>query len=248
MDIAKWLKREMDRISERGQRTKNIEGLMKRLGKSLNHYYTYERGDVELTSDQVDICAEFFGVEPPLKKPNNNHRNDTAKENVVQLRASSHLRSSPAATVSSFANYPILGTVDAGAFREADSLSQVEGREIEGPLHTVYPNARRMAWEARGDSMNEAGIIDGSILIGVDFNEASGALANGMIVVVERNRDGLIERSVKIVAIYPDRVEFQPRSNNPAHKPIVQRYGDSDSHSPVEIRVLTVVHCVLRML
>lgn len=244
MDYGKWLKREMDRISERGGRTKNIAALTKRLKKSLNHYYTYERGDVPLTSDQIEICAEFFGVESPLKKKSN-ERHDSAvaaRNNVVPLR------STLPAPISEFTRYPILGVVDAGAFREADTMSQVERREIDGPVNDIYPNAARMAWESRGDSMNEAGILDGAILIGVDFQEAGGILTNGMTVVVQQDRGGLIERSVKAVAVYPDRIEFQPRSTNPIHKPIIYRNGEADNDNLIEVTVLTVVHCILKML
>lgn len=244
MDYGKWLKREMDRISERGERTKNIAALMHRLRRSLNHYYPYERGEVPLTSEQIEICAEFFGVESPLKrKAHERHDNGVAsRANVVPLR------SAIPAPISEFTRYPILGVVDAGAFREADSLSQVEQRDIDGPINDIYPNATRMAWESRGDSMNEAGILDGTILLGVDFQESGGILTNGMTVVVQQDRGGLIERSVKAVAVYPDRIEFQPRSSNPIHKPIIYRNGEADNDNLIEVTVLTVVHCILKML
>lgn len=229
MDYGKWLKREMSRISARGQKTKNIEALMKRLKKSTNHYYTYERNEIELTPKEIEICAEFFGVESPARQK----ASLAPPTNVIPFQPA------PAAAAHSI-DYPVLGIVDAGAFREADMMAQVEPRNIAGPPNTTYPHATPMAWEARGDSMNEAKIFDGTILLGVDFQQAGAVLTNDMIVVVQQNRGGLIERSVKAVAIYPDRIEFQPRSTNPLHKPFVYENGGDDGVS--EVTVLSVIH------
>jgi SOS-response transcriptional repressor LexA len=231
MDYGKWLKKEMTRISARGQKTKNIEALMKRLKKSTNHYYTYERGEIDLTPKEIAICAEFFGVEPPTKqKP-------SAETNVIPFH--------PPGVGSKTIEYPVLGVVDAGAFREADMLAQVDPRTVPGPANTAYPHAAPMAWEARGDSMNEAKIFDGTILLGVDFQQAGAVLTNDMVVVVQQNRGGLIERSVKAVAVYPDRIEFQPRSSNPLHKPFVYENGGDDGVS--EVTVLSIIHCTVNL-
>jgi SOS-response transcriptional repressor LexA len=135
-------------------------------------------------------------------------------------------------------SYPVLGVVEAGAFREADLINDVEPRMIEAYHDDVYPNARPMAWEVRGDSMNQLGIVEGMVVLGVDFQQAGGTLQNGTIVVVEQNRGGLIERSLKVVALYNDRTEFQPRSSNAIHKPIIYRNGNSPD---AEVRVLTLV-------
>lgn len=136
--------------------------------------------------------------------------------------------------------YPICGVVEAGSFREVDLVSQVEPASASLPRDSVYPNATPMAWEVRGDSMEQKALIDGTIAYGVNFQETGLPLQNGMIVVVEQNRGGLIERSIKAVAKFGDRIEFQPRTNNPIHRPIVYHNGDSLS-SDAEVRVLTLI-------
>ena len=63
-------------------------------------------------------------------------------------------------------------------------------------------------------------------------------LRDGMIVVVQRSRDGghFREWSVKQIAMFEDRVEFLPRSTNPRHKPIVvDRNHDADDGVAVEV-------------
>lgn len=139
---------------------------------------------------------------------------------------------------------PIDGYVEAGMFRDGDQLSQVE-RNFTTPRDSKYPNVKHMAYEVRGDSMNLAGILEGDTIIGVDFQETGRPLANGMKVVIEQNRDGLIERSLKVAMVYPDRVEFQPRSTNASHKPIVLMNKNKTSASK-QIRVLAIVRRITR--
>lgn len=227
VDIVKWMNREIDKIREPRGRTATVEALAKRLGIAKVTLYGRLRGETEFTTDEIIKAAEFFGVEPPIK-------GHLAPNNVVALR--------PAMSPDETIGYPVLGAVEAGAFREADMLSQVEPRTVQDVRDATYPNATPMAWEARGNSMNKEGIIDGTILIGVDFNEAGAPLRNDTIVVVEQNRGGMIERSVKAVVIFPDRIEFQPRSTDARHKPIVYKNGSHDDDALV--RILTVVRVI----
>lgn len=242
MDYAKWADREIDRIAEPRERTKTVEALAERLAMAKVTLYAYLRGQYKFNTTQVGIMAEFFGVETPAKGKQPNHVPNHAPSHSNHTQPSGNVISlhSSRAAVREWITYPVLGTVEAGSFREADMLAQVEPKEQPGPRLSSHPNATPMAWEAHGDSMNDEGIFDGTILFGVDFQEAGGALANDMIVVVEQNRGGLVERSVKAVAIFPDRTEFQPRSTNPIHKPIIYKNGNRDDN--VEVRILTVVH------
>jgi SOS-response transcriptional repressor LexA len=234
MDYAKWANKELDRIAEPRERTATVLALAERLGmKSKSTIYKYLEGERKFTTTQVDICAEFFGVESPARK-RDQQNGDNMRSNVVPMRSTA----SP--IDNEWITYDVLGVVEAGSWREADMLSQVEPRRAPGEKNTSYPNAKPMAWEAHGDSMNEEKIFNGTILFGVDFQDTGGILTNDMIVVVERSRGGMIERSVKAVAVFPDRTEFQPRSTNPIHKPFVYKNGHSDDDA--EVRVLTVVH------
>jgi SOS-response transcriptional repressor LexA len=226
MDYIRWFKKCIDETAEPREKTKVKKEVAERMGIALPTFHARLRGEGEFSTAELDRAAEYFGKESPARR--------RAQDNVVQFRPS--LSPANADTVS----YPILGAVEAGAFREIDLLSQVEPKSVEAARSTTFPNAKPMAWVAHGDSMNEAKIFDGMIILGVDFQDAGGVLTNNTIVVVEQNRGGLIERSVKVVAVYPDRTEFQPRSTNPVHRPIVYKNGNRDED--VEVRVLTVIH------
>lgn len=234
MDLVRWANQQIDRTAEPRGRTKVIIALAERIGISKPTLHTRLRGETKFSSEEVEKMAEYFGVESPVKGRRAPHFAVTAN-NVVSLHPPARATSSPDSI-----SYPVLGSVEAGAFREADLLSQTEPRTVQADRSASYPNATPMAWVAHGDSMNEAKIFDGMIVLGVDFQEAGGVLANNMIVVVEQNRGGLIERSVKAVAVFPDRTEFQPRSTNPIHKPIIYRNGNRDDD--IEVKVLTVIH------
>lgn len=232
MDYGKWANREIDRIAEPKGKTQLKALLADRLGIALSTLHARLRGDgAKFSSEEADKMAEVFGVESPVKT-NGPHR--TAPGNVVPLRPAA------ASATGEWIYYPVLGTVEAGAFREADMHSQVEPYSVPWRRSPIHPNATPMAWEAHGNSMNEEGINEGTILMGVDFNEAGGVLRNDMLVVVEQDRGGLIERSVKKVAIFPDRTEFQPRSTDPRHQPIIYKNGNHDEG--IAVRILTVVH------
>ena len=230
-DRAKWMNQQIDRLKEPRGRTATVEALAERLGIAKVTLYGRLRGETEFTTDEMIKGAEFFGVEPPIKVAGHTR----PAGNVVPIRPA---RLPP--NFNEWVEYPVLGVVEAGAFRESDMLSQVEPRTFPGERNRTYPNATPMAWEVRGDSLDDMSIIEGTILVGVDFNEAGGVLVNDKIVIVEQDRGGLIERSAKVVAIFPDRIEFQPRSKDPRHKPIVYKNGKTDDD--ISVRVLTVVH------
>lgn len=231
MDYAKWANQQIDKIAEPKERVKAVEALAERLGMAKVTLYEYLRGKRKFSTKHLGIIAEYSGVESPVPR---RHANGAHTNNVVHLPRAVHIPGRGGAL------YPVLGDVKAGSFTEADLLAQAEPYDIPGPQNPIYPNATPMAWVARGDSMNNANIFDGSILYGVDFQQTSGVLKNDDIVVVEQNRGGLLERSVKAVAIFPDRTEFQPRSTNPIHKPII--YKNRDHDDDVTVRILTVVH------
>ena len=137
----------------------------------------------------------------------------------------------------------VAGRVEAGAFREVDDLDQSEPLIISLPADDRFPNARLMAFDVSGDSMNDLRprpIHPGDRVICVAYEDIAheAALRDGMVVVVERTRDGGMTRewSVKQVEIYADRTEFHPRSTNPRHKPIVvERDMEADVGTSVQI-------------
>ncbi|MCB5201908.1 XRE family transcriptional regulator [Neorhizobium sp. T786] len=137
----------------------------------------------------------------------------------------------------------IAGSVEAGTFREVDDLDQSEPQYLSLPSDDRFPHARLMAFNVSGDSMNDLRprpILPGDRVVCVSYEDIANeaALRDGMVVVVERTRDGghTREWSIKQVEIYADRTEFHPRSTNPRHKPIViERDMEADAGTSVQI-------------
>lgn len=123
---------------------------------------------------------------------------------------------------------PVVGTVEAGAFRQAEDIYQDEPEFILVQSDPDFPHARITAWDVAGDSMNALKprpIFPGDRVIGINFEDLDNRvpLRDGMVVVVEQVRDGghIREWSVKQIELYDDRIEFHPRSTSAKHKPIV---------------------------
>lgn len=143
-----------------------------------------------------------------------------------------------------------VGVVAAGLFREVDEFDQSEPEEMTVPRDENFPNARQLVFTCEGDSMNELRprpILPGDTLICTAYEDVAHrvVLRDGMVVIVQRSRDGgmMREWSVKQIEIYEDRTEFHPRSSNPKHKPIVvTRQFDADDG--VSVEVIAVVRMV----
>lgn len=120
------------------------------------------------------------------------------------------------------------GRVQAGAWLEVDIVEEDgHGEVVSAPRDPLFPYARQVAYRVGGDSMNQADrpIRDGDFVVCAWFEDTGFSLEDldGEIVIVQQTiADGqLRERSIKVFCDFPDRVEYQPRSDNPAHKAIV---------------------------
>ena len=145
----------------------------------------------------------------------------------------------------------IAGTVEAGAFREVDEFDQSEPIEIALPRDEKFPNARQLVFDVAGDSMNDLRprpIFPEDRLVCISYEDVGHQveLRSGMVVVVERTRDGghFREWSVKQIELFPDRAEFHPRSTNTKHKPIIVR-PDYEADDGVTVQVIALVRRVV---
>ncbi|OCJ05288.1 peptidase S24 [Rhizobium sp. AC44/96] len=145
----------------------------------------------------------------------------------------------------------VAGLVEAGTFREVDEFDQSEPEEIMLPRDERFPNARLLVFDCSGDSMNDLRprpIFPGDRLVCVAYDDIEHLveLRSGMVVVVERTRDGghFREWSVKQLELFTDRAEFHPRSTNPKHKPIVVPI-DHQADDGVHVHVIAVVRRVM---
>jgi transcriptional regulator with XRE-family HTH domain len=145
----------------------------------------------------------------------------------------------------------IAGRVEAGAFREVDDFDQSEPRLIQVLPDEQFPRARQLAFDVSGDSMNALKprpILDGDRIVGPAYEDISDELVlrDGMVVVVERSRDGghFREWSVKQLVLLQGRTEFHPRSANPRYKPIIVE-RDMFADDGTQIQIICIVRRII---
>lgn len=117
---------------------------------------------------------------------------------------------------------PVVGTIEAGQFRDITLLDQDE----EFPVINIakvarFSHARQYALKVKGDSMDEL-FPDGSYVTLVDFWGSGIEMQDGLIVHVERRISGgqFVETTLKQVAQNGGKISLLPRSSNEKHKPI----------------------------
>ena len=182
---------------------KSQSGLARHLGLDPSAINRVVAGKRELKTKEIPGAAEYFEATPP--------------EFEISLAPNTSLV--PAR---------LAGVVEAGSFREVEDFDQSEPETVFVPQDAQFPSARVLLFDVAGDSMNDLKpfpILPGAQAVCLAFEDIADQVKvrDGMVVVVERTRDGghTREWSIKQVEYYPDRVEFHPRSTNPRHKPIV---------------------------
>lgn len=149
---------------------------------------------------------------------------------------------------------PLVAIVEAGAWREVDELDQEDPEWVTVPADDKFPDATQRVYDVSGDSMNRLEphpITPGSRIVAVDYDEIASRspLRDKLVVVIQRSRNGGQERelSVKQVAWFDDRIEFQPRSSNPKHKAIVVEHDNWEDNG-VEVAIVGLVRDIIHRL
>lgn len=106
-----------------------------------------------------------------------------------------------------------VGLVGAGWVDSAEPFDLDD--DVQIPLVPgAYAEARQFGYRVVGNSMNAARIWDGDYVVCVPYWVARHGLANGDLVVIERHRGQLVERSVRQIVIGKTHIEFWPRSTD----------------------------------
>jgi SOS-response transcriptional repressor LexA len=108
---------------------------------------------------------------------------------------------------------PIRYRVQAGSWREVEDVSESYGVH-DVPIAIRYQGFAQWLEEVVGDSLDKL-ILAGRLVHVIDAIDLGYSPADGDIVVVERRRAGLHERTLKQVEITGRRIMLWPRSNNP---------------------------------
>nr|WP_029924433.1 helix-turn-helix domain-containing protein [Ochrobactrum sp. UNC390CL2Tsu3S39] len=228
----KWWERLQQRIDELGW---SKAELSRRSGINYDSINKYLRGDID--NPRGNILEKLA---------------DTVERSVLWLRDGiEHTEAELSRIGGRMVPVRTAGTVEAGAFREVDEFDQGEPEEIYLPPDTKYPNARQMAFVVAGDSMNNLDprpILPGDRAVCVAYADIASEvkLRDGMVVVVQRQRDGghFREWSIKQIELYEDRTVFAPRSTNPKHKPIIVP-RDFDADNGEEVKVIALLRRVV---
>jgi SOS-response transcriptional repressor LexA len=144
---------------------------------------------------------------------------------------------------------PYGGTVAAGDWLTVDDFNQdiADTRVPDSvPRHPRFPQLEQVAWRVKGDSMDQAGILDGEWLVGAsyaDYVDKVGELDNGYFVVVERTRYQGAERELTVKEVQFGRrgMRLIPRSSNARHKELFISLDEEADPDVEQVRILGVV-------
>ena len=109
---------------------------------------------------------------------------------------------------------PVLGSVQAGVWRETDVADEPKCGPIPISPDARYPGKRQFALRVVGTSMNRV-VQEGSYIVCVSWAELGRQPRDGDLVVVERRRDGLIETTIKRIQISNRKILLMPDSDDP---------------------------------
>lgn len=141
------------------------------------------------------------------------------------------------------------GIVAAGTWMEAEIYDDEQPFDPVPCDTQAFPNAPQIAYKISGNSCDQLGVFNGNIVLAVAYEHLNQAPQTGHIVIVERKRHGLIERTCKQVEIKPDRWELWPRSSDPRWQtPIVIHPGNGDGERDEQVEIVARVIAVHRSL
>lgn len=113
--------------------------------------------------------------------------------------------------------------------------------QLEVPIAPRYRDFQQWLEEVIGDSMDKL-ILPGRLVHVVDAIDLGYSPADGDIVVVERRRAGLRERTLKQVEVTGRRVLLWPRSNNPKwQEPIDVSLVLREPSDDIEVQIVGLV-------
>ena len=135
----------------------------------------------------------------------------------------------------------VRGIVAAGAWLEEEAFAHEEFEPVPYvPLK--HTGMKQFAFLIRGDSVDQARLLDGDYAICVDYWETRTHARTDDLVVVERRRAGTVERTCKVLKVTAEGYELWPRSSNPKWQTpiIVMRQHTPDTAEEVEIVALVI--------
>lgn len=164
-------------------------------GWTASTYYGHENGRVKIPRDAAYKYAKAFKIDP------------------AWLLYGKSTKSGSAQHFESVAQIPVRGSTAAGRWLEFDDIAQ----DALAPIYAVagrFPMEEQFAFKVSGPSMDKARIFDGDYVICVPYWIARVAPTPGDLVVVERKRGTMFERTLKELQLNGDEFELWPRSSD----------------------------------
>jgi SOS-response transcriptional repressor LexA len=211
--------------------------LTNRLGRSIDRAAVNKMaaGTRKIAADELLGAADVLGVQPPAKD-----ETATTLAGPIPLPQTAPLR--------------YAGEVRAGDWLSVDELNQDHDHtEVPSavPMHPGYLDIPQFAWRVRGDSMDQAGILEGMWAVTtpyLDYIDKVGELDNNNYVIVQRTRHGgsEFEYTIKEVQFARKGMRLVPRSSNPVHKELFIDLDPSADNDTEEVSLKAVVLWVVR--
>lgn len=218
-----WLLAALDDAGQKA-RGKNKSGLADALGINPSAITRLLHGQRRIRPDEIQKAARYFG----LAIPDLGQKSTDGAEKTLYQTVKTQLRLAP-----------VLGEAAAGRWMEYE-VGDLEGATVPY-VPTRFVELEQTAYKIVGDSMNLAKILDGDYVICVPYFMARASLSDGDIVIVERRRAGLYERTCKQLETRPAEVALCSRSTNPKFSdPIIVPF-DHHSDDGVEVEVVGLV-------
>lgn len=180
-------------------------------------YYGHENGRVKISRDKAKLYAKAFGIDPSWLM----YGTSTAFKT---------LRHAGSVLVG-----PTKGTSCAGRWLEFDDQDEIS----RPPFHIIngqFPAEEQFIFKVSGSSIEKLRIYDGDYIACVRYFFARKDLQSGDLVVVERRRGSLFERSVREIYCEQTHVELKLHSDNnrlqsiirvPKSKELIEEDGTS---------------------
>jgi transcriptional regulator with XRE-family HTH domain len=156
------------------------------------------------------------------------------------LGESSEVGLAPKIPLPAFKRLPVRYRVEAGPWREVEDVQEFYG-EFEVPVAARFANFAQWLEEVVGDSMDKL-ILPGRFVHVVDAVEMGYQPADQDIVVIERKRGALRERTLKQVEVTGRKILLWPRSSNPKfQEPIDVSQGFHETSDDCDVCIVGLV-------
>ena len=196
------------------------------MGAPYGTYSGHENGSRGAKRQEIIRYAKFFGVNPAWLEYGEGELSTAPVESATPSIAQVHIR----------------GSVQAGTWNEFEEFPDAD-METVPTVMGKWAGYEQFAYKITGPSMNQARIFDGDFVVCVPYFLAAKGHKTGDLVVVERRRGGLVERTVKQVDFSNGDCKLWPRSDDPRFQLPIPCKGPEPDGTEIEIIGLVIWVC-----